>query len=187
MPRWPRGAQTAPTTHSPPVIDYDAVYRRTSDSVYRICLSVLRDPEAAADATMEVFKKLLSRPPRRDLDNLEGWLRVAARTTAIDHLRSLRRHVPLDDARDVFDPMPTPEEIVLDDDARRSLHDRLATLPAAQRQVIELRLEGLSGDEIARLLGRNRGWVDTTAFRALQRLRAEHERERRPVGQEGRR
>jgi RNA polymerase sigma factor (sigma-70 family) len=181
MRRWPRGSPEV--TIPPPVIDYDAVYRRTADNVHRICLAVLHDPEAAADATMDVFRKLLSNPPARHHDNLEGWLRVSARTTAIDHLRELRRHLPLDDALDLSDPAPTPEEIVLDDDLRRSFRDRFAVLTPAQRQVIELRLEGLAGDEIARLLGRKRNWVDTTAFRALARLRNDLNAD--PTGKEG--
>jgi RNA polymerase sigma-70 factor (ECF subfamily) len=181
MPRWPRRA--AAITEPPSVIDYDALYRRTADNVYRVCLAVLRDPEAAADATMDVFRKLLTNPPTRHHDNLEGWLRTAARTTAIDHLRDLHRHLPLDDALDLSDPAPTPEEIVLDDDLRRSFRDRFGILTPAQRQVVELRLEGLSGDEIARLLARKRSWVDTTAFRAIARLR--DELTLNPAGKEG--
>ncbi|HEY7032222.1 MAG TPA: sigma-70 family RNA polymerase sigma factor [Thermomicrobiales bacterium] len=169
MGRWPRRAATI--TEPPPVIDYDALYRRTADTVYRICLAVLHDPDAAADATMDVFRKLISNPPTRHHDNLDGWLRTSARTTAIDHLRHLRRDLPFDEALGLSDPSPTPEEVVLDDDLRRTFRDRFGVLTPDQRQVIELRLEGLSGDEIARLLARKRNWVDTTAFRAIERLR----------------
>jgi DNA-directed RNA polymerase specialized sigma24 family protein len=36
---------------------------------------------------------------------------------------------------------------------------------------VELRLAGLTGPEIREALGRSRSWVDTTQFRAIQRLR----------------
>jgi RNA polymerase sigma-70 factor (ECF subfamily) len=177
-----RSGSTQAPPKTPP-IDYDAVYRRTADHVYNICLAKLRDPEAAADATMDVFRKLLSNPPTRHHDSLEGWLYTSARTTAIDHLRGIHPHIPLDDAHDYSDPAPTPEALVVDDDLRRSFRERLGVLTPAQRQVIELRLEGLSGDEIAHLLGKKRGWVDVTAYRAIHRLR--DELTRNPSGKEG--
>ena len=41
-----------------------------------------------------------------------------------------------------------------------------------QRQVVELRLAGVTGPEIRETLGRSRSWVDTTQHRAVQKLRA---------------
>jgi RNA polymerase sigma-70 factor (ECF subfamily) len=152
---------------------YDAIFRRTLDSIFRICLTVLHDPEAADDATGAVLEKLVRRLPTGDVQNVDAWLRRVAKTTAIDHLRAMRHHAPLDEAFEVEDPAPTPEDLVLDDDLRRVLREHVSLLPPAQRQVIELRLDGLTAEEIAHLLGRQRGWVDTTTFRAIRRLREE--------------
>ena len=41
------------------------LYRQWGPAVYRRCLKLLRDPEAARDATQEVFVKLV-----RDLEKL---------------------------------------------------------------------------------------------------------------------
>jgi RNA polymerase sigma factor (sigma-70 family) len=186
MPRWPRRTHAAPIR--PPTasdagvavrepaatIDpalYDAIFRKTLDTIYRICLDVLRDPAAADDATGAVLEKLVRRLPDGDVQNVDAWLRRVAKTTAIDHLRAMRRHAPLDEAFEVEDPAPTPEDLVLDDDLRRVLHEHVSLLPPAQRQVIELRLDGLTAEEIAHVLGRQRGWVDVTTFRAIKRLR----------------
>jgi DNA-directed RNA polymerase specialized sigma24 family protein len=51
------------------------------------------------------------------------------------------------------------------------LHEHVSLLPPAQRQVLELRLDGLTAEEIAHVLSRQRGWVDVTTFRAIKRLR----------------
>jgi RNA polymerase sigma-70 factor (ECF subfamily) len=48
----------------------------------------------------------------------------------------------------------------------------LAHLPADQRRIVELRLAGLTGVEIARALGRSEGAVKMLQFRAVARLRA---------------
>lgn len=191
MPRWPRRthawpsrpptagdagvAVLEPDASGPAPIDpalYDAIFRRTLDTIYRICLDVLRDPAAADDATSAVLEKLVRRLPAGDVENVDAWLRRVAKTTAIDHLRAMRHHAPLDEASEVEDPAPTPEDLVLDDDLRRMLREHVSLLPPAQRQVLELRLDGLTAEEIAHLLGRQRGWVDTTTFRAIRRLRA---------------
>jgi len=47
----------------------------------------------------------------------------------------------------------------------------LAQLPTDQRRVVELRLAGLSGAEIAQALGRSFGAVKMLQFRAAARLR----------------
>ncbi|HEY7037020.1 MAG TPA: sigma-70 family RNA polymerase sigma factor [Thermomicrobiales bacterium] len=190
MPRWPRRSHGAPG--NPPTagdagvavlavaepadaaIDpalYDAIFRRTVNTIYRICLTVLHDPAAADDATGAVLEKLARRLPTGDVQNVDAWLRRVAKTTAIDHLRAMRHHAPLDEAFEVEDPAPTPEDLVLDADLRRVLRAHVSLLPPAQRQVIELRLDGLTAEEIAHLLGKQRGAIDITTFRAIRRLR----------------
>ncbi len=47
----------------------------------------------------------------------------------------------------------------------------LAALPDEQRHVVALRLAGLSGPEIAAVLGRHPAAVKSTQFRAYTRLR----------------
>jgi putative hemolysin len=51
------------------------------------------------------------------------------------------------------------------------LRAALAELPPGQRRIVELRLAGLTGAEIAQTLGRSRGAIDTTYCRAIARLR----------------
>jgi DNA-directed RNA polymerase specialized sigma24 family protein len=51
------------------------------------------------------------------------------------------------------------------------VHHALAQLPEEQRRVVELRLAGMNGPEIALALGRSHDSVRTTQRRALARLR----------------
>ena len=64
-----------------------------------------------------------------------------------------------------------PEDELLIADSERSVARLLAQLTPDQREVVELRLAGLSGAEIASVLGRNHGAVRGTQFRAYQKLR----------------
>ncbi len=59
---------------------------------------------------------------------------------------------------------------VRNDDARM-LRNALSHLNDDQRHVIELRLSGLKGSEIAEVLGRSENAVKMLQFRAMKRLR----------------
>jgi RNA polymerase sigma-70 factor (ECF subfamily) len=71
----------------------------------------------------------------------------------------------------VRDDAPAPEELAIAAEERRSVRALLAQLPEHQRRVVELRLAGLTGAEIAQVLGRSRANVDVTQCRAVARLR----------------
>lgn len=72
---------------------------------------------------------------------------------------------------DPEDGAPTPEEIVLAHERRYSVRRLLDHLSPLQREVVELRLAGLTGIEVADALGRNHGAVKAIQFRAIARLR----------------
>jgi DNA-directed RNA polymerase specialized sigma24 family protein len=59
----------------------------------------------------------------------------------------------------------------------------LAQLPPDQRQILELRLAGLTGPEIAAALGRSLGAVKIAQVRAFARLRATLDPAGPPVGE----
>jgi RNA polymerase sigma-70 factor (ECF subfamily) len=88
-----------------------------------------------------------------------------------DVLRGKHRDVPLDVASTVWDPAPSPEGTALAGETHRALAAALPQLSAQQRQVVELRLAGLTSAEIAETLGCSQGVVDVTQHRAVLRLR----------------
>jgi RNA polymerase sigma-70 factor, ECF subfamily len=66
----------------------DALYRQHGPIIYRRCLRLLRNPEAARDATQEVFLRLVrDAPDLLDREDLTPWLyRVAT-----NHCLNLKR------------------------------------------------------------------------------------------------
>jgi RNA polymerase sigma-70 factor (ECF subfamily) len=66
----------------------------------------------------------------------------------------------------------SPEALALATDDARTIQVLLAHLSADQRDLLELRLAGLTDAEIARALGRSHGAVRTSQYRAIARLRA---------------
>jgi len=148
------------------------LYRRYVDGIYRYCLRRLGVKEAAEDATARVFTRALAALPAYREGSVRGWLFAIAHNVIANDLRAARGHQPLERAADVPDPAPSPETMALRADDGRLLRRLLATLPEEQRQLLELRLAGLSGPEIARVLGKSHGAVKVAQFRAIARLRA---------------
>jgi RNA polymerase sigma-70 factor (ECF subfamily) len=150
---------------------FDATVGPAIDGVYGLCLGILRDYDDAWDATNATFEKVLRRLDDYREGNFDAWLKRIAYTTAVDALRARRPTVPLDAADTIEDPAPGPDEQAVRADQRRTIGDELPTLSLDQQMVVQLRLRDLTSEEIAAILGRNRGWVDTTYHRAVKELR----------------
>lgn len=151
---------------------FAALYVRYASKVYRYCYSQLGSREAAEDATAAVFAATFAAVPRyREGGSFVAWLFATARNTVIDAHRKRRPDVPLADVEERFTDDPTPEEVAVAWEDRATVRDLVAALPTAQRRVMELRLAGLTGHEIAEAMGRSHLAVKMLQFRAIDRLR----------------
>lgn len=153
---------------------FAALYDRYVDPVYRYCWRRLGSREAAEDATGLVFVKALTALPayRQDGRSFRSWLFAIAHNAVVDDVRGRRPVRPLADAALVVDRDADPEADALRGEAGRTIRDLLARLPPDQTRVLELRLAGLTGAEIAAVLGASPGAVRVAHHRAAARLRA---------------
>lgn len=154
---------------------FGLLYDRYVELIYRYCHGRLGDREAAEDATSLVFTRALAALPDQRGPSVRSWLFVIAHNVVInawrdDAARSSTSR-PLDVAAEMADQGPTPEEMADANERHRSLMHALPHLPEEQRRVVELRLAGLNGPEIAAMLGRSHDSVRTMQRRALARLR----------------
>ena len=136
------------------------------DPVYRYCYHRLGSWEAAEDATSVVFTKVLAALPR-----YRSGRPVRSVSLLALHHRPQRRHQPSARraavvARAAAGRLPArlPDRDPLTGGnghggrgVAQSLHALLAQLSPDQRQVVELRLAGLTDAEIGRVLGRKHG------------------------------
>lgn len=66
---------------------------------------------------------------------------------------------------------PGPEDQALASDAHCRVHELLMELAPNQRELLELRMAGLSTAEIGQVMGMTTGAVRTAQFRAMTALR----------------
>ncbi len=160
------------------------LYERYFPAVHGYCLRRISDRERAADATSEIFTRVIAALPRfrpqpsRPDGGIRSWIFTIAHNVVIDHHRRFRPSQSLDRAPpgdptppQLIDGRPLPEEHAIAADERQRLRLLLSRLTENQRQVTELRLAGLTGAEIGDALGLTAGAVKAVQFRAYSRLR----------------
>jgi RNA polymerase sigma-70 factor (ECF subfamily) len=155
------------------------LYRRFGPRVFGLCRHLLGTPDAAADATGEVFLRLGRILASYDAAQpFAPWLLSVTAHHCVDVLRRRRVERRLFAAEAVAD-VPDPAEAdttlldrVLLAERRDALRQALAALPEHYRVVLALRYYGdLSYDAIAAELGLSRNHVATLLFRGKQALR----------------
>lgn len=163
----------------------DALIRATYADVYSLARRMLADPDEAADATQEVFVRVMkSVLGFRGESTFGTWLH---RVTVNVCLTALRRRskaraagllagsVPFglpDDGTPVAAPGPAPDDQAVTRDLVRRSEQALAMLPEDARAVVVLRdIEGLSTAEVAELLDVSETVVKVRLHRAHARLR----------------
>ncbi len=161
-------ASAAPPASTPST--FADLYRATVDDVYAYVATLLGDRAAAEDVVAQAFERAYRK--RRSYDRARGseraWLFGIARNAALDELRRRRKVVPL--ALDPEDPaLAAPEG---DPDRRATVRAAVARLAPRDRELVALKYHaGLTGAEIARVLGISESNVGTRLHRAMTELR----------------
>jgi len=131
-------------------------------------------PQDAPDLLQEVFlaawrSAATLRSPRR----LGAWLLTIARNrAATHHARDVARTEPLPDEPGGDLAAPSSNASSPTDGDGTEILAALRSLPKAYRETLAMRLvEGMSGPEIARALGRSEGAVRVNLSRGMARLR----------------
>ena len=161
---------------SEPLTGLARIYDQYSGLVYGLARAILTNTQEAEDLTQEIFVGLLGRcayDPSRG--SLASFLTMMTRSRAIDMLRSRDRTTRLLETwgdGNALGAATTPHEEVSSDESAQNLRLALASLPAAQRQVLEMAyFKGLTQVEIAEALNAPLGTVKTWVRKGLYSLR----------------
>ncbi len=150
---------------------FTTLYRAYALDVYHYCYRRLGNREAAEDATSQIFINAYTGLHRLGKKPFRPWLFAIARNVVVDTHRSRRSWFPLDETFDREDNGPSPETIAIDLEQRDTVQQLLRQLPTRDREVVELRLAGLTGAEIAQTLNCRREALRSAHYRAMQRIR----------------
>jgi len=157
------------------------LYDESSQHVYGVALSVLRDTADAEEVTLDVYSQVWRSAAvySSQRGSVVGWLLTLARSRAIDRLRSRatrqKREEPMDDSPHSFPTRDgTPEDSASASQTRQRIRQALGSLPPDQREAVELAyFSGMSHSELAGHLRQPLGTVKTRIRMGMMKLREE--------------
>jgi RNA polymerase sigma-70 factor (ECF subfamily) len=146
------------------------LYRQYGPLVYRRCLRLLRDREAAKDATQEVFMKLVRDIPKlEERATLLPWMYRVATNHCLNLLRDSKRRGEESVGPDLVVASTTPKDVIPD---RVLAHRVLSSFDAATQAVaIGIIVDGRGYDEVAAALGISRRTVGRMLKRFVESAR----------------
>lgn len=150
-------------------MDFDLFYRRTYPPLLRYLQRLTGDPDEADDLAQEAFTRLLRHP--LPAEEARPWLFTVATNLVRDGARKSTRRARL---LSIFRPdqqAPPPADQVLEREERiGAVRRALAQLRPRDRQLLLLREEGFTYEEMAQVVGVAPTSVGTLLARALKRF-----------------
>ena len=147
---------------------------RYRESLVLFLFGYVHNMEDAEELMLDAFAVAASGTSRfSGKSSFKTWLYSIGRNLARKHLRRQRlKLVAFDQFVDTQDQKILPEELLLTKERNRVLHAALRELPSDYRQALYLlEIEGMSVEEAARVMGKNKKQLYNLAFRGRQAVR----------------
>ena len=146
---------------------FEALYRRTSDRVYAVCLRMSGDPDRAVELVQDVFVRVWQKLPGfRGDSQFTTWLHRLTVNLVLQERRSRGRREAREFGTDDLERYGRSARRAMPG-TRVDLERAIAGLPEKARRVLVLRdVEGYKYDEIAQMTGVSLGTVKAQIHRA---------------------
>jgi RNA polymerase sigma-70 factor (ECF subfamily) len=154
---------------------FGLLLERYERRLYRLCLSLLREPAQAEDAAQESFVRIWKALPNYDgRAALSTWIYAITRNRCLSAMQRRREEESLSEPEvAAAAESAAPQDATGADDRGELLRELVEALPERYRRALTLfYYEERSVPEVAAMLGIPEGTVKTQLFRARETLRA---------------
>jgi RNA polymerase sigma-70 factor (ECF subfamily) len=162
---------------------FEVLVEKYQRKLARLVSRLVRDPAEAEDVTQEAFVKAYrALPSFRGDSAFYTWLYRIGINTAKNYLVAMGRRAPTStevdaeeaegyESADQLRDINTPESLLLSKEIATTVNKAIESLPEELRSAIQLReLEGMSYEEIAKLMDCPIGTVRSRIFRAREAI-----------------
>jgi RNA polymerase sigma-70 factor (ECF subfamily) len=163
----------APAEAPAEAFDFERVFRTDYRRIARVIFRVIQDPSRAEELAVDVFWKLWRHPSAQG-GQCVGWLYRTAVRAALDELRKRARREKYESWFGFRAPSGDPEVAREASEERTRIRTVLASLRSLDAQLVTLRAEGLSYDELANVLDLKPTSIGTMLRRAQEAFRKEY-------------
>ncbi len=153
--------------------DLETIFHAQYARVARAINGVIRDSPRAEELAVEVFLKW-SRHPAAHGEGAEAWLYRTAIRIGLNELRQQARRSRYERLVDLVHGSPSPHEIFAAREEEQRVRLVLGVLEPRQAELVLLRSQGFTYDELASALDLNPASVGTLLSRAQKAFRKEY-------------
>ena len=152
--------------------EFERLYREHAAFVYRTALRITRNAEEAEDILQTIFLRLLRRASSPDLQQRpRAYLYRAAVNASLDTIELRRNRSEAADINEIEATLHSPDSSAKEK-LYQQLHKAIAELNPTSAEMLILRyMHNCSDAAIAKMLGKSRGAVAVTLYRARARLK----------------
>lgn len=154
-------------------MEFESVFEMHYVRVARVVGRIVHDPARAEELAVDIFWKLW-RNSTASGDNVGAWLSRAAVRAGLDELRKQARRAKYERFVGWLIEPRTPEALHTATEEQQRVRSILALLAARDAEMLILRSDGLSYQEIAQALGLNPASIGTLLSRAQDSFRKEY-------------
>ena len=156
------------------VASMSGIYEHRNRALFRFFYRLTGRQAPAEDLTHEVFLRMIRyRHTYQTGDGFEAWMYRIARNAFADYLKKTRLETPAGEGEmeTVESANPSQFESLAKQQDLATLHRALRRLPDEKRELILLsRFQGLSYEQIGRIVGCETGTVKVRVFRAVKEM-----------------
>ena len=153
--------------------EVERIFRTHYTRLARVIAKVIRDPARAEELAVEVCLRW-SVGRKAEGENAERWLYRAAVQTGLNELRHKMRRSRYERLVSFVRRSQTPEELLLNRQQQERVRLLLTAIEPREAELLVLRSQGFSYEELAATLNLNPASVGTLLGRAQQAFRKEY-------------
>jgi RNA polymerase sigma-70 factor (ECF subfamily) len=163
--------EAMPAAETP--FDFEATFRAQYARIARVIARVVRDSARAEELAVEVFLKFW-RCPEAHGEKAEGWLYRTAVRKGLDELRSQTRRARYERLFGFASPVRNPEQLHAASEEQDRVRNVLTVIGSRHAELLLLRSNELSYEELAAALRLNPSSVGKLLSRAQDAFRKEY-------------
>ena len=152
---------------------FDCLFLHYYPKVTAFINGIIHDRNEAESLAQDVFLKILEgRMAIENMGNVDNYLFIASRNSALAWLRKREKMRPVESLCNCADGRTAPEDELLERELITFVNTIINRMPEQRRRIfIMSRTEGLSNDEIATRLNLSKRTVESHLYAAVTELR----------------
>lgn len=152
-------------------MDIEKIYRIYFDDLYRFLLYLCKNKEVAQDICSGSFIKAMKNIERIDDDKVKSYLFQIGKNTYYNYYKKSKMILLTENIEDFDLALESFEKNILEKENLTDLEKAIEKLENPYKDIVRLRLNDLSFEEIGEIYHKNQNWACVVFHRAKEKLK----------------